>query len=70
MNLGQFRLLIRGHFLVDAKGLNKVKGQPFMVQEIVEGVRAILAGGSGGSRCIRQQNRVLPADAANISNGD
>jgi len=70
MNLGQLRLLIRGHFLVDAKGLNKVKGQPFMVQEIVEGVRAIMAGRSGAEQVHSPTNKVLPADAANFSNGD
>ena len=29
LNLGQLRLLIRGEFLVDAVGLNKVQGKPF-----------------------------------------
>ena len=46
MNLGQFRMILRDRFLVDAKGLNKVKGQPFTIHEIVEGVRALLAGQS------------------------
>ena len=50
LNLGQFRMLLRNRFLVDAKGLNKVKGQPFTIHEIVEGVRAILAGRRGGVR--------------------
>jgi len=44
MNLGQLRTLIRARFLVDAKGLNKVKGQPFTIEEIVDGVEAVLAG--------------------------
>ncbi len=35
LNLGQLRLLIRGIFLVDAVGLNKVQGKPFSVSEIV-----------------------------------
>ncbi|MBI4249225.1 MAG: 2-oxoacid:acceptor oxidoreductase subunit alpha [Elusimicrobia bacterium] len=34
MNLGQFLLLLRAHYLVPAVGLNKVKGQPFKVSEI------------------------------------
>jgi 2-oxoglutarate ferredoxin oxidoreductase subunit alpha len=50
MNLGQLRLLIRAKYLIDAKGLNKVKGQPFMVQEIVQGVKALLTGKTGGQR--------------------
>jgi 2-oxoglutarate ferredoxin oxidoreductase subunit alpha len=44
MNLGQFRMILRDRFLVDAKGLNKVKGQPFTINEIVRGVRALLEG--------------------------
>ena len=70
MNLGQLRLLLRGHFLIDAKGLNKVKGQPFMVQEIVEGVRAILHGRAGAEQVHAATNNVLPANAANYTNGD
>ncbi|OGH58251.1 MAG: 2-oxoglutarate ferredoxin oxidoreductase subunit alpha [Candidatus Lindowbacteria bacterium RIFCSPLOWO2_12_FULL_62_27] len=34
MNLGQLRMLLRAEFLVDAIGLNKVKGQPFKIAEI------------------------------------
>jgi 2-oxoglutarate ferredoxin oxidoreductase subunit alpha len=70
MNLGQLRMLLRSHFLIDAKGLNKVKGQPFMVQEIVSGVRAILSGRSGAEQVRSATNMVVPADAANYSNGD
>lgn len=38
MNKGQLLLLLRGKFLVDAKGLNKVQGRPFSVGEIVRAV--------------------------------
>ncbi|MEJ7590687.1 MAG: hypothetical protein WKF77_04010 [Planctomycetaceae bacterium] len=34
LNSGQLRMLIRSQYLVDAIGLNKVKGQPFMVSEV------------------------------------
>lgn len=34
MNLGQLRMRIRAEFLVDAIGLNKVQGKPFMISEI------------------------------------
>ena len=47
MNLGQLRMLIRSRFLVDAKGLNKVRGQPFTIGEIVAGVQAVLDGKAG-----------------------
>ncbi|HEX8521945.1 MAG TPA: 2-oxoacid:acceptor oxidoreductase subunit alpha [Tepidisphaeraceae bacterium] len=44
MNLGQLRMLIRGKYLVDAKGLNKVRGQPFTISEITAGVRTLISG--------------------------
>jgi len=47
LNLGQLRTLIRNRYLVDAKGFNKVKGQPFTIHEIIDGVRAILEGRVG-----------------------
>lgn len=34
LNLGQLLLLVRGRYLVDAVGLNKVAGRPFRVSEI------------------------------------
>ena len=36
LNRGQLRLLIRGEFLVDAVGLNKIQGKPFAVREVVD----------------------------------
>jgi 2-oxoglutarate ferredoxin oxidoreductase subunit alpha len=44
MNLGQLLMFIRAKYLVDAKGLNKVRGQPFTISEITNAVRAMLAG--------------------------
>jgi 2-oxoglutarate ferredoxin oxidoreductase subunit alpha len=38
MNLGQLRKLVRAEFLVDAKGLNKMTGQPFRAGEIERGI--------------------------------
>jgi len=70
MNLGQLRLLLRGHYLIDAKGVNKVKGQPFMVIEIIDAVHAILKGRSGAQQVHSPTNHVQPANAANFSNGD
>ena len=35
LNLGQLRMLIRGTFMIDPVGLNKVQGKPFTVTEIV-----------------------------------
>jgi len=42
LNLGQLRLLIRGTFLVDAVGLNKVQGRPFHVAEVVRRIEELL----------------------------
>ncbi len=42
LNLGQLRLLIRGQYLVDAVGLNKVKGRPFTVAEVMDKIDDLL----------------------------
>jgi 2-oxoglutarate/2-oxoacid ferredoxin oxidoreductase subunit alpha len=42
MNLGQLLLLVRGRFLVDAHGYNKVRGMPFRAQEIAEAIQVLL----------------------------
>ncbi len=36
MNLGQLVFLLRAKFLVDAKGVNKVQGKPFLVSELID----------------------------------
>jgi 2-oxoglutarate ferredoxin oxidoreductase subunit alpha len=38
VNLGQLRLVIRGKYLVDAIGLNKVAGRPFTIADIEEAI--------------------------------
>lgn len=43
LNMGQLRLLLRSEFLIDAKGLNKVKGKPFLVSEVVNAINETLA---------------------------
>jgi 2-oxoglutarate ferredoxin oxidoreductase subunit alpha len=35
LNLGQLARVLRAEFLVDAKGINKVKGKPFRVSELI-----------------------------------
>ncbi len=39
MNNGQLVKLLRSEYLIDAEGLNKVTGQPFMISEIESAVR-------------------------------
>ncbi len=43
MNNGQFIKIVRDKFLIDARGLNKIKGLPFATEEIVDKVKAVLA---------------------------
>jgi 2-oxoglutarate/2-oxoacid ferredoxin oxidoreductase subunit alpha len=42
LNRGQLRMVLRSRFLIDARGLNKVQGQPFKVREICDAARALL----------------------------
>ncbi|MDO8616845.1 MAG: 2-oxoacid:acceptor oxidoreductase subunit alpha [Dehalococcoidia bacterium] len=42
LNLGQLRLLVRAKFLVDAQGLNKVTGRPFLIREIEEKINSMV----------------------------
>src|SRR5262249_6344634 len=42
LNNGQLSLLLRGMFLVDAVGLNKIQGRPFLVSEIEEAIEKLL----------------------------
>ncbi len=42
MNSGQLRQMLRGEFLVDAQGLNKIQGMPFTSEEIRAGALNLL----------------------------
>jgi 2-oxoglutarate ferredoxin oxidoreductase subunit alpha len=42
MNMGQLALLIRGRFLVDARSVTKVKGQPFFAEELEEAIVKVM----------------------------
>jgi len=42
MNTGQFKTVLRDQYLVDAKPLNKVSGQPFTIAEIEAAIEATL----------------------------
>jgi 2-oxoglutarate ferredoxin oxidoreductase subunit alpha len=44
LNMGQLRMVVRARYLVDAIGLNKVQGKPFIVAEIVEKIESLLRG--------------------------
>jgi len=42
MNTGQFVNVLRSQYLIEAKALNKVSGQPFKIREIVNAIHALL----------------------------
>ncbi|MDA0272787.1 MAG: 2-oxoacid:acceptor oxidoreductase subunit alpha [Proteobacteria bacterium] len=42
MNTGQFVNVIRAKYLIDAKSLNKVSGQPFKIREVETAIRSLL----------------------------
>ncbi|MBW4330834.1 2-oxoacid:acceptor oxidoreductase subunit alpha [Stakelama sp. CBK3Z-3] len=42
MNTGQLKTLLRDQYLIDAKPLNKVSGQPFRIAEIEDAIEAAL----------------------------
>lgn len=43
MNLGQLALLLRGRFLVDAIGYNRVRGLPFKAEELENVIKDVIA---------------------------
>jgi 2-oxoglutarate ferredoxin oxidoreductase subunit alpha len=47
LNTGQLRLLVRAKHLVDARGLNKIQGKPFLVEEIEKAIDLMLTGAWG-----------------------
>jgi 2-oxoglutarate ferredoxin oxidoreductase subunit alpha len=42
LNRGQLRMLLRAEYLIDAVGLNKIQGKPFLVSEIEEKIEELL----------------------------
>jgi 2-oxoglutarate ferredoxin oxidoreductase subunit alpha len=40
--MGQLVKIIRAEYLVDAKGINKIQGQPFRVSELMEKMQEFL----------------------------
>ncbi|MFQ5428693.1 MAG: 2-oxoacid:acceptor oxidoreductase subunit alpha [Phycisphaerae bacterium] len=45
LNAGQLLLMIRAHYLVDAIGLDKIQGKPFLISEIETKINELLANG-------------------------
>ena len=42
LNCGQLRMLLRATHLIDAIGLNKIQGRPFLINEIEDKIEELL----------------------------
>jgi 2-oxoglutarate ferredoxin oxidoreductase subunit alpha len=67
MNTGQLKTLLRDQFLVDARPLNKVSGQPFRISEIEEAIDRALGGDAGGE--VRADRTQLPEPVSGHDDG-
>ena len=67
MNTGQLKTVLRDQFLVDAKPLNKVSGQPFKIAEIEAAIDAALAGRGGGTVAVDRTQ--LPEPVSGYDDG-
>ena len=61
MNAGQFKTVLRDQFLVDARSLTKVSGQPFRIAEIEAAIAEALGGHAPGN---------LKPDSTQLPEGD
>jgi 2-oxoglutarate ferredoxin oxidoreductase subunit alpha len=52
LNNGQLRLMLRDRFLVDARGLNKVQGHPFLIEEISQAIDLMIQGKWGNAQSL------------------
>jgi 2-oxoglutarate/2-oxoacid ferredoxin oxidoreductase subunit alpha len=67
MNTGQLKTVLRDQFLVDARPLNKVSGQPFRIAEIEAAIEAALGGQVGGE--LRADRDQLPEPQSGHDDG-
>lgn len=70
LNTGQLRLLIRGKFLVDARGFNKIQGKPFLVEELERAIETMLNGEWGDAEAINPQAHTLATAASRKGESD
>ncbi|MCC7205476.1 MAG: 2-oxoacid:acceptor oxidoreductase subunit alpha [Phycisphaeraceae bacterium] len=63
LNTGQLRMLLRARYLIDARGLNKIYGKPFLVEEIHYAIEHMLSGQWGDRESIPPQPHALEASA-------
>ena len=67
MNTGQLKTVLRDQFLVDARPLNKVSGQPFRIAEIEAAIERALGGQVGGE--LRADRDQLPEPQSGHDDG-
>ncbi|MEM8739158.1 MAG: 2-oxoacid:acceptor oxidoreductase subunit alpha [Planctomycetota bacterium] len=60
LNDGQLRLLIRGKYLADARGLNKVQGKPFLVEEVEQAIELMLSDEWGDAEALWPESGKIP----------
>ena len=55
LNSGQLRMLMRAKYLVDCIGINKVKGKPFTVYELIEGIKSHVSAPEFSEKTVRHR---------------
>ena len=68
MNTGQLKTVLRDQYLVDARPLNKVSGQPFRIAEIEAAIEKALGGGAIGGE-VSADTTQLPNPVADLDDG-
>ena len=66
LNTGQLRLLVRSKFLVDARGLNKIQGRPFLVEEIEQAIDMMLTGTWGDHEALSPLHGKVASDQPTV----
>jgi len=66
LNTGQLRMLLRNKYLIDARGLNKVQGQPFLVDEIERAITLVLEGKLGDRQSITPHDHTVDLNAQEL----
>ena len=56
LNTGQLRLLVRAKYLVNARGLNKIQGKPFLIEEIEQAIDLMLKDEFGSREYLMPRN--------------
>ncbi|MCC7147075.1 MAG: 2-oxoacid:acceptor oxidoreductase subunit alpha [Phycisphaeraceae bacterium] len=61
LNTGQLRYILRSRYLVDARGLNKIQGKPFLVEDLVGGINLMLDGKWGEAESLNPTQHQIKA---------